>query len=149
MLTEDTKHFIRETVKFEVAEAVKKALKQKGDPRKHSFQHSQYYDKVKFAEGLKGWSKAKLRHYYEAAMLHSESKGAKYCNWVAAVKNWDKMKPFDEPAPKPEYVPPDTSDAASPAEIREALKKLKPVAQNRSMDKFITENKKLKQRLMP
>jgi hypothetical protein len=62
---------------------------------KHSFEKSLIFDKKEFANAFPEWSKDKLLHYYESALLYSQSKGAKYLNWASAIKNWDRTKPYN------------------------------------------------------
>jgi hypothetical protein len=62
---------------------------------KHSFEKSPIFDKKEFAKAFPEWSKDKLLNYYESALLYSQSKGAKYLNWVSAIKNWDRIKPYN------------------------------------------------------
>jgi len=58
--------------------------------KKHSFENSIYFDKKKFKEAFPEWEREKLAKYYESALLYSQSKGVKYLNWAAAIKNWEK-----------------------------------------------------------
>lgn len=57
---------------------------------KHLFKNSIIFDKVKFAEQFPAWDKDKLKHYYESANDYSESKGAMYKDWVAAIRSWER-----------------------------------------------------------
>lgn len=56
----------------------------------HSFSESPFFDKAKFAESLEGWEREKLIYYYQSAVDYSESKNAKYANWISAVRNWER-----------------------------------------------------------
>jgi hypothetical protein len=56
----------------------------------HLFKNSLIFDKAKFAEHFPTWGKEKLKHYYECANDYSESKGAKYKDWVAAIRSWER-----------------------------------------------------------
>lgn len=58
--------------------------------KKHSFENSIYYNKKNFKEAFPEWEREKLAKYYESALLYSQSKGVKYLNWAAAIKNWEK-----------------------------------------------------------
>jgi len=58
--------------------------------KKHSFENSIYFDKKIFKEAFPDWEREKLAKYYESALLYSQSKGVKYLNWAAAIKNWEK-----------------------------------------------------------
>ena len=58
--------------------------------KKHSFENSIYFDKKIFKEEFPDWERDKLAKYYESALLYSQSKGVKYLNWAAAIKNWEK-----------------------------------------------------------
>jgi len=50
----------------------------------------------KFANALQGWSKEKMVHYYNACIEYSGSKGEMYCDWILAVKSWDRRTPYKE-----------------------------------------------------
>lgn len=65
-------------------------------PRKknHPFQKSPFYPFENFRAALPEWSEAKCRHYFDRADGYSEAKGATYANWVRAVQNWDREKPW-------------------------------------------------------
>jgi hypothetical protein len=58
--------------------------------KKHSFENSIYFEKKIFKEAFPDWEREKLAKYYESALLYSQSKGVKYLNWAAAIKNWEK-----------------------------------------------------------
>lgn len=68
--------------------------KEKGEEKvqlgKHLFKNSLIFDKVKFAQQFPTWDKDKLKHYYESANDYSESKGAMYKDWVAAIRSWER-----------------------------------------------------------
>lgn len=59
----------------------------------HSFDSSPYYNKDRFKEALKDWPLQKTGYYWYAAKNYSESKGKKYINWIAAVRQWDHRNP--------------------------------------------------------
>jgi len=66
---------------------------------KHIFSNSPFYEHSKWTLAFEGsgWNKTKVDHYYYAAKDYSEANpGKKYASWVAAVRNWDRMKPFRE-----------------------------------------------------
>lgn len=60
--------------------------------RAHSFEDSIFFEKEKFFAALREseepYRSADLLHYYEACVNGSKSKGYKYIDWIAAVKNW-------------------------------------------------------------
>lgn len=60
----------------------------------HTFADSEFYDFDKFCTKLFDWSNDKCKFYHDAAIGYSESKGAKYLDWIAAVKNWDRKQPY-------------------------------------------------------
>jgi hypothetical protein len=60
----------------------------------HLFADSEYFNIEKFCLKLPDWSTDKCKFYHEAAIGYSESKGAKYLDWIAAVKNWDRKQPY-------------------------------------------------------
>jgi hypothetical protein len=60
----------------------------------HLFADSEYFDFEKFCLKLPDWSNDKCKFYHDAAIGYSESKGAKYLDWIAAVKNWDRKQPY-------------------------------------------------------
>lgn len=57
---------------------------------KHAFDKSPIFDKNKFAEQFSKWSKEEMKYYYDSAMDYSEAKGARYKDWVAAVRGWHR-----------------------------------------------------------
>lgn len=65
--------------------------------KKTLFKNSIYFDKNFFKIELekKNWPIEKIKYYYHAAMDYSESKGAKYINWISTVCNWDRRNPND------------------------------------------------------
>lgn len=75
----------------------------------HSFRDSEYFEKEKFSAALDSspppYCNANAEFYYDAALNGSDSKGYKYLDWMAAIKNWmrkdiadDKLKTkFSEP----------------------------------------------------
>lgn len=74
------------------------------EQKKHIFKNSPFFVFDFFRAELQektDWSNNKIIHYYEAAKDYSEANpGKKYASWIAAVKNWDRMRPFDENAGK-------------------------------------------------
>lgn len=64
--------------------------------KKHSFQESPFFDKESFKVALSPWPIEKIKYYYEQACGYSEANGGKYLNWIAAIKNWDRMKPYEQ-----------------------------------------------------
>ena len=83
----------------------------KPKPKKVFFKDSEVYDKKIFAEKLSGWSKEKLKYYYDSADSWS-NEGNKKVDWIAAIKNWErkdtlegKIK-FDQQPKQPEIVLP-------------------------------------------
>lgn len=65
-------------------------------PKKHLFVNSEYYDPNKFAIALTGWSSEKMRHYYNACIEYSGAHGEMYCDWILAVRSWDRRTPYLE-----------------------------------------------------
>lgn len=63
--------------------------------RKHTFKNSPFFKFDDFAAALPTWPESKQRFYHEAAVMYSEAQGSgkMYANWIAAVQNWDRMKP--------------------------------------------------------
>jgi hypothetical protein len=59
---------------------------------KHGFRESEYFDKEKFSAALDSspppYCNANVEFYYDAALNGSDSKGYKYLDWMAAIKNW-------------------------------------------------------------
>jgi hypothetical protein len=66
-----------------------KGKKKKVLPRKIFFQDCELFDKNEFAKTFEGWSKEKLKHYYEAAYRYSVE-GHKYVSWELAIKAWER-----------------------------------------------------------
>jgi len=54
------------------------------------FKDSLLFNKTKFKEAFPALDVDELRHYYEAALDWSESKGEKKVDWAAAVRIWIK-----------------------------------------------------------
>lgn len=56
------------------------------------FRESEYFDKEKFSLALSGsgppYCNANPDFYYDACLNGSDSKGYKYIDWIAAIKNW-------------------------------------------------------------
>lgn len=65
-----------------------------GLPTKHPFEKSPVFDFEKFKEAIPNWSDEKLRHYHQAAIEYSGSKGVKYFDWKLAVLAWDRKTPY-------------------------------------------------------
>ena len=57
--------------------------------KKVHFEKSKLFDKNEFAKTFEGWSKEKLKHYYEAAYRYSVE-GHKYVSWELAIKAWER-----------------------------------------------------------
>ena len=53
------------------------------------FVDSEIFDKNKFAEIFKDWTKSKMSYYFDAALRYS-NEGNKYIDWIAAIQNWAK-----------------------------------------------------------
>jgi len=73
-----------------------KDIKLKDKKSLHLFSDSEYFEYEKFCLKLPDWPNDKCKFYHEAAIGYSESKGAKYLDWIAAVKNWDRKQPFNK-----------------------------------------------------
>lgn len=60
----------------------------------HLFQDSPYYDFDVFRAALvkKGWTEEEIVESHKSAELYSESKNAKYSNWLSAVENWKRKE---------------------------------------------------------
>lgn len=58
--------------------------------RPHLFESSPFYNIEVLKAALPDWPEAKVRHYWQAASDYSESKGAKYLNWKAAISTWER-----------------------------------------------------------
>jgi len=92
----------------------------------HSFENSIYHDYSVFEksidEKLKGYD---LEFYHEIAKGYSKSKGAKYIDWMAAIRNWIRRDVSDG---KPRVKKPQGNDETIKAErlkkITEAMDKL-------------------------
>ncbi len=65
-----------------------KGKKKKVLPRKIFFEDCELFDKTEFAKTFEGWSKEKLKHYYEAAHRYS-IEGNKYVSWKLAIQTWE------------------------------------------------------------
>lgn len=93
-----------------VSDNVSVIIKEKKD-KKAKFDESDIFDKNKFAEQFKDWSKVKLSYYYEAALRYS-NEGNKYIDWIAAVRTWAKK---DELQGKIKFdVKPENKNTGSP-----------------------------------
>jgi hypothetical protein len=55
----------------------------------HLFKDSKIFDKVKFAETFKDWTKEKMSYYYNAAVEWSGN-GKKKTDWELTIKNWNR-----------------------------------------------------------
>jgi hypothetical protein len=96
--TENETHFehVRNASKVKISKVNRSKVKEYSNSnelnslKKHSFENSIYFDKKKFKEEFPEWEREKLAKYYESALLYSQSKGVKYLNWAAAIKNWEK-----------------------------------------------------------
>ena len=65
-------------------------VKEKKDIKdKFFFSESEIFDKNKFAEIFKDWTKSKMAYYFDAAARYS-NEGNKYVDWAAAIHNWAK-----------------------------------------------------------
>ena len=64
---------------------------------KHSFEKSPFYDYKEFRVALSDWPEEKVKWYYESAKNYSGANGAKYLNWVLAVRNWDRKNNDNTP----------------------------------------------------
>lgn len=60
----------------------------------HLFIDSPFYDFDLFRTALlkKGWAEEEINESYQSAKLYSESKNAKYSNWISAVENWKRKE---------------------------------------------------------
>lgn len=93
-----------------VSDNVSVIIKEKKE-KKVKFDESEIFDKNKFAEQFKDWSKVKLAYYYEAALRYS-NEGNKYIDWIAAVRTWAKK---DELQGKIKFdVKPENKNTGSP-----------------------------------
>jgi hypothetical protein len=68
-----------------------------------TFDKSEYFNFEKFRQALPEWSEEKCKHYYDSALNYSESKGAKYINWISAIKNWDRKESYETRTKKQTY----------------------------------------------
>lgn len=59
----------------------------------HLFKNSPFTDLSLLEKALPQWPHEKVEYYYRAALDYSASKGAKYIDWVAAIRNWDRKNP--------------------------------------------------------
>ena len=91
MQTQSDRNAIKES---KVKESKVKEIKIKEKKSLHLFADSEYFNFEKFTLKLSDWSNEKCKFYYDAAIGYSESKGAKYLDWIAAVKNWDRKQPY-------------------------------------------------------
>jgi hypothetical protein len=91
MQTQSDRNAIKES---KVKESKVKEIKIKDKKSLHLFADSEYFNFEKFTLKLSDWSNEKCKFYYDAAIGYSESKGAKYLDWIAAVKNWDRKQPY-------------------------------------------------------
>lgn len=57
--------------------------------KKISFENSDLFDKIKFADYFNGWSREKLSYYYSSALRYSKE-GNVYSEWGLAISNWAK-----------------------------------------------------------
>lgn len=68
--------------------------------QKHGFRDSEYFEKEKFCSALDSspppYCNANADFYYDAALNGSDSKGYKYLDWMAAIKNWIRKDIADE-----------------------------------------------------
>ena len=88
-------HSERNAIKDNIVKDIKiKDIKIKDKKSLHLFADSEYFDYEKFCLKLPDWSNDKCKFYHDAAIGYSESKGAKYLDWIAAVKNWDRKQPY-------------------------------------------------------
>jgi hypothetical protein len=78
-----------------------------GEKRKHKFQKSKFYPFDNFRAALSDWSDAKCRHYFVRAEGYSDANGGRYLNWVKAVRNWDREKPYVDPKGRSAPIPDD------------------------------------------
>jgi len=60
--------------------------------KKHSFDKSIIFCKIKFKERFPNWDSEMLNHYYNAALEYSGSKGAKYLDWGLAISSWQRKE---------------------------------------------------------
>lgn len=109
---------------------IEKDSKEKKSKGKCLFKNSPVFDKNKFKEALPNWNNQKLKYYWNAANDYSESKGAMYIDWIAAVKNWDRRNPDEWLGKKFNKWIPDASHEAKISErqiekTKEYLKNLK------------------------
>jgi hypothetical protein len=75
-------------------------IAQKPPCGKHLFKNSRYYDITAFRAALPQWTAETCQEYWEKARDYSEAKGAKYADWIAAVRNWERMdRQRNEPNP--------------------------------------------------
>jgi len=78
----------------EIVEQLQEAIKKTPAKRNRltSFEESPVYNFEVFKAVLvqKGWTQDQIHEYYESAKLYSESKGAKYNNWISAVESWKR-----------------------------------------------------------
>ena len=73
-------------------EKEKENIKENKKEKKHSFPNSPFYEKNLWCENLKEWPIEKALEYWEKADNYSGAKGAKYTNWIKAVKMWESKE---------------------------------------------------------
>lgn len=57
--------------------------------KKHLFKNSPYYDYEFFLKSIDPkYHKFDLKYYHDSAINYSQSKGAMYIDWLAAIRNW-------------------------------------------------------------
>jgi len=75
------------------------------------FSSSPFFDKVEFAKALAGWSKDKLKYYYDSALTWSNEGNSKK-DWIATVKTWAAR---DEKLGKLKFQPDKIETLTAPA----------------------------------
>ncbi len=73
----------------------KKTIKHYKETKMHSFLDSPFYEKNIFTQQFK-WDLDKINYYYQAAIDYSESKNAKYANWVSAIRSWERKDKLEK-----------------------------------------------------
>lgn len=58
--------------------------------KKHSFKKSPFYDFELFKTKFPDWDILKIKDYYQRAEGYSTANGAKYLDWISAIRNWER-----------------------------------------------------------
>lgn len=78
-----------------VSETVIVIEKKRDIKGKTSFENSKWFDKaIFFNDCPKDWSEETKENWYLQALSYSKANGGKYIDWIAAIVNWNRKKPF-------------------------------------------------------